>query len=351
MAKKYVAYVGSYTFYGKSKGICIFDVDVEKGYFTKRKEIEVNNSSYLTFSHDHRFLYSVVDEGVAAFRILPDGDLELINVAPIRGMRACYLATDKANEFLITSGYHDGKMTVLRLLPDGSVGPIVSELFNRGYGSVAERNFRPHVTCAQFTPDQRYICMVDNGIDNVKVYRFDRDDGDLHLVDIIHCELNSGPRYIHFSQDGRHMYIVSQLKNYITVYNYSPDPQQPKFQFKQLVSTLPKKSDSINAACALRFSSDDHYVFCSNAGDNSLAMYERDMENGLLYNKFILPVSGDYPKELAVFPDDKHIVSVNHDSGTLTFFTLNYEKSIMVMCGLPIKIDNPNCCRILELDD
>ena len=76
MAQKYVAYVGSYTYYGSSKGISIMDVDVEKGIFTKRKEVSVNNSSYLVASRNNKYLYSVVDEGVAAFKILPDGDLE-----------------------------------------------------------------------------------------------------------------------------------------------------------------------------------------------------------------------------------------------------------------------------------
>ena len=108
MAHKYVAYVGSYTFYGSSKGITIYDVDTEKNYFTKRKEIPVNNSSYLTVSYDHRYLYSIVDEGVSAFRILPDGDLELINTAGIRGMRGCYITADRENRFLAVSGYHDG---------------------------------------------------------------------------------------------------------------------------------------------------------------------------------------------------------------------------------------------------
>ena len=76
MAQKYVAYVGSYTYYGSSKGISIMDVDVEKGIFTKRKEVSVNNCSYLVASRDNKYLYSVVDEGVAAFKILPNGDLE-----------------------------------------------------------------------------------------------------------------------------------------------------------------------------------------------------------------------------------------------------------------------------------
>ena len=50
MDKKYVAYIGCYTFHGSSKGIAIMDVDVANGRFIKRKEIRVNNSSYLTVS-------------------------------------------------------------------------------------------------------------------------------------------------------------------------------------------------------------------------------------------------------------------------------------------------------------
>ena len=68
MAQKYVAYVGSYTYYGSSKGISIMDVDVEKGIFTKRKEVSVNNSSYLVASRNNKYLYSVVDEGVVKVR-------------------------------------------------------------------------------------------------------------------------------------------------------------------------------------------------------------------------------------------------------------------------------------------
>ena len=92
------------------------------------------------------------------------------------------------------------------------------------------------------------------------------------------------------------MYMISELKNYVTVYNYLPHPNEPEFQFKQLVSTLPKKYDEQSAACAMQFTSDDKYLFCSNAGDNSFALYERDPENGLLYMKCVLPISGDFPK-------------------------------------------------------
>jgi len=46
MSGKYMAYVGSYSYTGKAKGITVFDVDVENGMFKERCEIEVDNSSY-----------------------------------------------------------------------------------------------------------------------------------------------------------------------------------------------------------------------------------------------------------------------------------------------------------------
>ena len=50
MSDKYVAYAGSYT-HESSKGIHIYDMDVEKGRITERKEVQIDNPSYLVLSH------------------------------------------------------------------------------------------------------------------------------------------------------------------------------------------------------------------------------------------------------------------------------------------------------------
>ena len=54
--KKYVAYVGTYT-HGTSKGIQVYDVDVEKGTLTERSEVEVSNASHLAVSKNGKYLY------------------------------------------------------------------------------------------------------------------------------------------------------------------------------------------------------------------------------------------------------------------------------------------------------
>ena len=155
MKGKYMAYVGSYPYTGKAKGITVYDVDVEKGVFKERCEVEVDNSSYVIASHNKKNLYSIADEGVVAFRILENGSLSRLNSRNIKGMRGCHLSTDSEDKYIFVSGYHDGKATVLRLEEDGSIGPIVDGVFHKGYGSVAERNFRPHVSCTRMTPASR----------------------------------------------------------------------------------------------------------------------------------------------------------------------------------------------------
>ena len=66
---KYVAYVSTYTM-GDNHGISIYDVDLENGRFSLKDRVEITNSSYLTISHNRKWLYSITDFGVEAYEIL-----------------------------------------------------------------------------------------------------------------------------------------------------------------------------------------------------------------------------------------------------------------------------------------
>ena len=198
--EKYIAYVGTYT-HGSSIGIHLYDVDVEEGTLSERKVVPVNNSSYVVKSKNGKYLYSIADEGVAVFAIKPDGDLEPINKVDIDGMRGCYLSVDDDGKYLFVGGYHDGKITAVHTHKDGRLGKIFDGVFHKGIGSVAERNFRPHVSCVLPTPEGKYVCAVDNGIDQVKIYRINTTRNRLELVDVLRCKRESGPREIVFSKD------------------------------------------------------------------------------------------------------------------------------------------------------
>ncbi|MDO4519225.1 MAG: lactonase family protein [Eubacteriales bacterium] len=347
--KKYVAYVGSYT-HGKCKGITVYDVDVEKGRFTQRSETECSNASHTALSKNGKYLYSIEDEGVAVFKRDENGDLERLNRVGIQGMRGCFLSTDVDGRYLYVAGYHDGKVTVVHTHRDGSLGSIFDGVFHAGLGSVAERNFRPHVNCVRPTPDNKYLCAVDNGIDQVKIYAINKIRNKLELVDILRCPRESGPRIIRFSQDGKYAYILFELSNEIRVYTYNGEGKLPEFELIQTIRTLSDKKDQYhNAASGLALAPDGKHLFCTTAGENTVSMFEINDEDGTLTKKFVLPISGDYPKDLVIFPDNQHIAVANHSSNTITFFKVDYEKNVIIMNGKPLKVNEPNSIHIWEV--
>lgn len=348
--EKYVAYVGTYT-HGTSVGIHLYDVDMESCRLTERKVYPINNPSHLTISKDGRFLYSIADEGVEAFRILPDGGLESMNKKWIGGMRGCYLDVDDKNRYLFVAGYHDGRITMMHLNEDGSVGEIADGIFHQGMGrNIAERSSRPHVNCVKLTPvKQNYVCAVDGGLDHVKIYKIDYEKGKMEIADILRCSLNSAPRMIRFTKDARFAYVLCELKNTVEVYKYECTSKGPVFEFVQSISTIDEK-DLLNCgASGIELTEDEKHLFCSNAGTNTVIIYEIDENTGMLTEVCNSKVSGDYPKTLGIFPDGKHFASLNHDSNTITLFEVDYEKKHFLMSGHPIVIDTPNCIHIHKL--
>lgn len=355
MQDKYVAYVSTYTMGTltndeKSYGIKIYDVDMKNGRFTEKDQVEITNSSYVTISHNKKYLYSITDMGVESYRIEKDGTLTNINHASINGMRGCYLSTDYDDKFLFTAGYHDGKITALRLKEDGGIGAITDEIFCKGMGSVAERNFRPHVSCVKMTRDNKYLCAADLGMDHVNIYRLDHVTGRLKLVDILRSDIESAPRHMKFSQDGKFMYVVHELKNYIDVYTYKDEKDLPEFEKIQTISTVNEYHASNSSASALNISEDFRYIVTSNAGDNTATIYKVDRKTGLLEKLLCLPISGDYPKDAVLFPDNKHLVSLNHESNTMTFFKTDLKNGLLIMNTKEIPVNYPNCIIFHKLE-
>lgn len=346
--EKYVAYVSTYT-RGDTHGIKIYDVDMENGRFIEKDKVAVTNSSYVTISHNKKYLYSITDFGVEAYKILEDGSLKMISVATINGMRGCYLSTDYTDTYLFVAGYHDGKLTVLHLNENGSVGEITDEIFHKGLGTVAERNFRPHINCARMTHDNKYLLVADQGMDHVNVYRLDLTNGKVSLADVIRSELESAPRHIKISRDGRFIYIVHEWKCFIDVYSYEEKDGQPVFEKIQTIATVKREKGSSNAASALSFSEDHRYLVSTNAGDDSATLYSVNEETGMLTALFCLPVSGDYPKDASLFPNNKFLVSLNHESNEMTFFRVDPENGTLIMNGPPIPVDVPNCIAFHKL--
>ncbi len=351
MADKYVAYVSSYT-RGSKDGIKIYDVDLKNGTFSEKGSIQITNSSYMTISHSRKYLYSITDYGVEGYRIMPDGSLKQNSASSINGMRGCYLSTDYKDQYLFVAGYHDGKITVLKLDDEGRILGITDEIYHKGIGSIADRSFFPHVNCVKMTRDNKYLLAADLGLDYIKVYQLDHTEGKLKMVDIIHSEQYSGPRHIKISKDGRFVYIIHEAKNYVDVYEYTEKTDgNPEFEKIQTIETLNDYHAGDSAASALNLSEDFKYLVASNAGDNSVMIYSIDQKSGLLTKILCLPISGSYPKDAQLFPDNKHLVSLNHENNTMTFFAVDMKAGTIVMNAKEIPIMQPNCIIFYKLGE
>jgi len=341
---KYVAYIASYTTgTGAKFGIRIYDVDMKGGRLKEKEKVEITNSSYIGISHNGKTLYSITDLGVESYHIEENGSLTFLNEASINGMRGCYLNMDQEDKFLVTAGYHDGKITVLRLNEDGSIGEITDEKFHKGLGIAGGRNHIPHVQCLKVSKDNKYLCAADLGMDRVVIYSFDHENGTIKEVDVIHCDQESAPRHMQFSRDGKFLYIVHEQKCSIEVYSYKDNNGTPDFERIQTVYNTQEKDTTGIACSALSFSEDDNYLVSSTAGENNVIIYSVDKQYGGLNKILALPIAGEYPKDAALFPDNKHLVSLNHESNSLTFFNVNMEAGTLVMNGPELPVDQPNC--------
>jgi len=187
-------------------------------------------------------------------------------------------------------------------------------------------------------------------MDRINVYKLNHETGKLENADVIHCDQESAPRHITFSEDGEFLYVVTEQKNSIDVYHYKVDENDvPDFERVQSVTTIDEPDVQGIASSALCFSNDYNYLVSSNIGENYVDIYKVDKRTGKLKKVLGLPISGEYPKDVALFPDNKHLVSLNHESNTMTFFNVHMSQGLIVMNGPELPVDQPNSIVIHEL--
>ena len=350
MAKsKYVAYVGTYT-HETSVGIYVYDVNPSTGALTLQSVAPINNPSDINYSADGKLLYSIADEGVASFKIDKDGNLEKTSQEWIGGMRGCHLCVDSKRRYLFVAGFHDGRVSMMKLKKDGSIEGIADGVFHKGVGkSVADRPLIPHVTCVALTPDEKYLCAIDNGLHQIKIYEVDYDLGKIKLKDIVRLAMGSGPIRMKFSADGRFAYVITENSNEILVYEYLTIDGAPEFNLVQTVSMLFGIDEEISSGTNIKLGTDDKYVYAALDGLNAVVMYKRNAKDGTLTYMAHTFISGDYPKSFAILPEDKFFVSLNHDTNEIRTFAIDKKEGYGLLKGKPISMAKPNSIVILEI--
>ena len=240
----------------------------------------------------------------------------------------------------------------MHLLEDGSVGEIADAVFHHGLGRVVgRRNRDAHVNCVLETPDRRYLCAVDNGLDTVKVYRFDHDTGKIAIEDDIHLPMETGPRHMTFSPDSRFVYIVCEITSEVYVYAYNGDDEGVSFERIQVISTKTPGDKSESAGVEIRLSDDGGVLAVTNAGIDTVTAFLRDEETGLISYAGMGMTGGIYPKEFVFFPDFKHFITLNYDSNEVACYKFCEGYKGFLTTSRPVKLQHPNCISIAKIDN
>jgi 6-phosphogluconolactonase len=163
------------------------------------------------------------------------------------------------------------------------------------------------------------------------------------MVDIIYSDQESAPKMVKFSEDGKYLYVLHEIENSIDVYTYKEENNNPEFERIQSVSTVEDFVPGNEASSGLTLTFDFRYLVSTAAGENTAVVFEIDKKTGLLEKKLCLPISGEYPKDAALFPDNKHLLSLNHESNSVTFFNADLEKGLLAMSSKELYVDAPNC--------
>ena len=224
----------------------------------------------------------------------------------VNGAVPCHLALSPDGSFLYTANYSSASLTELPLksgIPQA--GKVIP---HRGRGA-GKRQEKAHPHFVGFDPAGKNLHAVDLGLDQVKIY--------LHA--------GAGPRHLVFSPDGNTIYVANELDSTVSSFVR----RGGKWEAAQTIRSLNGVPETRNYPGAIRITKDGRFLFVSNRGHNSIALIETG-KNGAMKLLETADCNGDFPRDIALSPDETEIIAANEKSGTGTFLMLDRDHRKLV---------------------
>lgn len=345
MGNKYIGYAGTYT-RESSKGIYRFVLDTEKGELNEVEvAAEVGSPTYLTLSTDKKHLYSVAQKGdqggVAAYRIDGEsGALTFINDQLEAGAPPCHLEITEGN--LVTGNYHVGTVSLYQVDEQGVLGNKSFAVQHKGNGP-HERQESPHVHYTAHTPDGKYIIVADLGTDELVTYKIENKE--LVKVHTLNVKAGRGPRHITFHPNGKTAYLLTELASEVVVLDY--DATEGSFTEKQYISAVPGDFTETNDAGAIHISADGKFLYTSNRGHNSIAVFSVNQDNFELTFVEHTPTGGEWPRDFILDPSEAYLVVANQHTGNLVLFSRDQETGKLTQLDSEVAVPEAVCVKFL----
>jgi 6-phosphogluconolactonase len=352
----HLVFVGTYTDH-KSKGIYAYRFDSSTGKLTPLGlAAESANPSFLTSDSRGHFLYAVNEldsyEGkpsgaVSAFAIdSATGKLSLLNQVPSRDQGPAHITLDRTGKFAFVSNYSLGSVAVFSVLKAGRLGDQVAFVQHHGSSVNKQWQLGPHVHEVVLSPDNRFALVADPGIDQVIAYPFNAATGKLGEPTIAHAPGGSGPRHMVFGRDGKFLYVITELTSSVSTYAY--DPKDGGLRQAGIVSTLQKEFNGTNYAAEIEVHPSGKFLYGSNRGDDSIAVFSIDPTTDELRLVEVVPTKGKRPRNFALDPKGSWLLVANQESDNIVAFRVDQTTGRLTATGEPVHVGSPACVRFVS---
>jgi len=359
---KYLFYVGTYTEEGsKSKGIYAYRYDAKTAEITPLGlAAETTNPSFVAVHPNGHFLYAVNEVGnykgpnsggVSAFAIdHATGKLTFLNEVPSRGADPCYIIVDQTGKYVLVANYTGGSVAVFPVLADGKLGEASGFVQHTGKGTNPERQEGPHAHSIDLSPDNRFAMVDDLGLDELLVYKFDGAKGSLTPNDppFAKVDAGAGPRHFVLRPDGKFAYVIAEMGHTVTV--FSNDAASGRLQPLQTVTTLPKDFTGRNDDAEIRVHPSGKFLYASNRGDDSIAIYAINKSKGTLTPVGSVHTGGKEPRSFEIDPTGMLLFAANQKSDNIVVFRIDPKTGSLTPTGKVLEVGSPVCVKFLGVE-
>lgn len=348
---RYLVYVGTYTDKG-SKGIYAYRFDPATGAIDSiGLATETANPSFLAVDPNYKYLYAVneIDNfqgehagAVSAYTIDRDtGKLSFLQQVSSFGADPAHLALDKTGRYLLVANYTSGNIAVFPIEKDGRLGPRTAFVQHAGSSVNKERQAGPHAHEIQATADNRSVIVADLGLDELLVYRFDARTGALSPANppFVKVAAGSGPRHFALAPNGKFVYLVNELSSTVTVYSF--DSSSGRMTELQTISTLPQDFKGENTTAEITTDAAGKFLYASNRGDDSIAVFAIDSGNGKLVLVERVKTGGKEPRHFTLDPTGKWLFAENQNSNDIRVFRVDAKSGRLTPTSQTIQVNSP----------
>jgi 6-phosphogluconolactonase len=357
LAQEFLIYVGTYTGKG-SEGIYAWRFNPATGEMSPAGlAAATENPSFLAVDPTGRFLYAVNEldrfrnEPTGAVSVFAldrqSGRLKLLQQVASLGAGPAHLSLDRSARYLLVANYNGGNVAVFPIAKDGRLGPRTAFAQDAGSSVNRERQAGPHAHSMQVTNDNRLAIAADLGIDKLMLFRFDAGMGSLTpgSPPFVAADPGAGPRHVAFAPSGKFVYVVNELASTVTVFAY--EPGAGTLSRIQTIPALPREFAGRNTAAAILVDAKGRFLYVSNRGNDSIAVFGINPDDGKLNSLEWIPTGGRTPRDFVIDPTGKWLLAANQDSNTIRLFQIDQQSGRLKPTDRSLQVIAPVCVRFV----